>query len=283
MFRRIFNSISKLNKTVLIILVIILFFLVYSFSFKVFRKWISSSPKTDIVNIDTRGEKNRVQQELERKEIEDRKKSVLLRFNESKKMFISSGNIEDIKVEGEMMDNFNRITISFVKLRGIDGKFEPDNRGKTNTGIEFETDFNYFVVKDRDKTEYYKIPVAVKSDFQSMYNRMIFTSVDYIVNKKDLGKIRVCKGNDEKGIMPWKKDDLIHKILYKREVGKIQPEKDFQKSKKNFTIKIKKSNRDIIIQTMGKDFIKVTSGDNIAYYEVYKDLYEYLDTEIFGD
>lgn len=283
MFRRIFNSISKLNKTVLIILVIILFFLVYSFSFKVFRKWISSSPKTDIVNIDTRGEKNRVQQELERKEIEDRKKSVLLRFNESKKMFISSGNIEDIKVEGEMMDNFNRITISFVKLRGIDGKFEPDNRGKTNTGIEFETDFNYFVVKDRDKTEYYKIPVAVKSDFQSMYNRMIFTSVDYIVNKKDLGKIRVCKGNDEKGIMPWKKDDLIHKILYKREVGKIQPEKDFRKSKKNFTIKIKKSNRDIIIQTMGKDFIKVTSGDNIAYYEVYKDLYEYLDTEIFGD
>lgn len=283
MFRRIFNSISKLNKTVLIILVIILFFLVYSFSFKVFRKWISSSPKTDIVNIDTRGEKNRVQQELERKEIEDRKKSVLLRFNESKKMFISSRNIEDIKVEGEMMDNFNRITISFVKLRGIDGKFEPDNRGKTNTGIEFETDFNYFVVKDRDKTEYYKIPVAVKSDFQSMYNRMIFTSVDYIVNKKDLGKIRVCKGNDEKGIMPWKKDDLIHKILYKREVGKIQPEKDFQKSKKNFTIKIKKSNRDIIIQTMGKDFIKVTSGDNIAYYEVYKDLYEYLDTEIFGD
>lgn len=283
MFKRIFNSISKLNKTVLIILIIVVFFLVYGFSFKVFRKWISNSPKTDIVNIDTRGEKNRVQQELERKEIEDRKKSVLLRFNESKKMFISSGNIEDIKVEGEMMDNFNRITISFVKLRGIDGKFEPDNRGKTNNGIEFETDYNYFVVKDRNKTEYYKIPVAVKSDFQSMYNRMIFTSVDYIVNKKDLGKIRVCKGNDEKGIMPWKKDDLIHKILYKREVGKIQPEKDFQKSKKNFTIKIRKSNRDIIIQTMGKDFIKVTSGDNIAYYEVYKDLYEYLDTEIFGD
>ena len=44
---------------------------------------------------------------------------------------------------------------------------------------------------------------------------------------------------------------------------------------------MEKSGEKIYIQTMGKDFIRVTCGDNIAYYEVYPELYNYLHDEVF--
>ena len=75
---------------------------------------------------------------------------------------------------------------------------------------------------------------------------------------------------------------MINKILYKREVGKIQPEKEFTRVKDNYTIKVDKSGVVLSIQTMGKDFIKVTCGDNTAYYEVYPYLYNYLHYKEFN-
>lgn len=290
-FSTIFNSIynivvlagSKLNKTTQIIILMAIFFLFYFISFNGFKGWIDSNKKEDVVTIDTRGEKNQIDEDLDRKEKEEKKKSGMQRLHESRKLFISNDEVENIKIDGEILDSFKRISISFVKLRGIEGEFKPKNKGNSNNNISFETDMNYFVIKYDNKTEYYKIPVAVKNDFEDMYTRMIYTSVDYITNKKDLGKIVLYKGDEQKSVLPWRKDDLVDKILYKREVGKIQPEKDFNKSKVNFTIKINKSNREIVIQTMGMDFIKVTSGDNVAYYEVYQDLYKYLDEDVFKE
>lgn len=276
-----FKKIMKLNKTLLLLIVVILFFIIYFFSFKLSRDYISSKSGEDVISIDTRGEKNKIQEELDQKNKAEEKMLPLQKFNQSKKLFISDENVENIKIEGEMLENIKRLMTSFVKVRAVEGEFKPQNKGNTNNHVDFETDFNYFMVKSDEKIEYYKIPVSVKDDFQSMYKRMIYTSVDYITNKDGLGKIRLYKGNEEKGVLPWKRDDLINKILYKREVGKIQPEKEFQKTKVNFTIKIEKNGNKIDIQTMGKDFIKVTNDDNIAYYEVYQDLYNYLDKDIF--
>ena len=121
----------------------------------------------------------------------------------------------------------------------------------------------------------------MKAELESEYRKLIYTSVDFITNKENMGSIRLYHGDKSKKVWPWKKDDLIYKILYKREVGKIQPEKEFRKSKDNYTIKMEKSGEEIYIQTMGKDFIKVTCGDNIAYYEVYPELYNYLHDEVF--
>ena len=50
-----------------------------------------------------------------------------------------------------------------------------------------------------------------------MYRRMIYTSLDFITDNSGIGKMTVLHGNDEKRIWPWRKDDVVHKILYKRE------------------------------------------------------------------
>lgn len=276
-----FNKLSKLNKTLLLLLIIILFFVIYFFSFKLSRNYIQSKTGEDVVSIDTRGEKSKIEEDIELRNKAESKMQPLQKFNQSKKLFISDDSVENIKIEGEMLENLKRLSTSFVKVRSIEGEFNPQNRGNTNNNVKFETDFNYFVVESDGKKENYKVPISVKEDFQGMYKRMIYTSVDYIKNKDGVGDIRVYKGNEEKGVFPWKKDDLINKILYKREVGKIQPQKEFHRTKTNFTIKIEKNGNKIDIQTMGKDFIQVTNSDNVAYYEVYQDLYNYLDKEVF--
>ena len=67
----------------------------------------------------------------------------------------------------------------------------------------------------------------------------------------------------------------------KRIVGKIQPEKNKERSKYNFTIDIHGDNYTLKIETMGKDYVKISSDKGEAYYEVSIALYEYLREEIF--
>ena len=67
----------------------------------------------------------------------------------------------------------------------------------------------------------------------------------------------------------------------KRQVGKIQPEKSKERSDYNFTINIKGDNYEVTIETMSKDYVKITSGDLQAYYEVYTGLFEYIKDNVF--
>ena len=67
----------------------------------------------------------------------------------------------------------------------------------------------------------------------------------------------------------------------KRQVGKIQPEKSKERSDYNFTINIKGENYEVTIETMSKDYVKITSGDLQAYYEVYTGLFEYIKDNVF--
>ncbi len=274
---------KNFKKSTILILAIIGFLFLYMFSFKMSRGYIKHQieKNNSLTNIANDGEKTRVQQELDNKKMLENKKGLLLRLKESKKAYLSDDQVENIKIEGSALEDFKRATSNFVKVREVEENFKAENKGKTNNDIQFETDFNYFLLKSGKKKEAYKIPISDKKDFQNMYRRMIYTSVEFITADGSIGDVKVYHGNEEKNIYFWKKKDLINKILYKREVGKIQPEKEFSKEKDNYTIKIEKSGKELTIQTMGKDFIKVSCGDNNAYYEVYPDLYNYLHDKIF--
>lgn len=281
MIRKILDRILH-NKILMIVFAVALFFIFYIGAFNIVgSKLDEGNGDTNIIDVEGESGKSEIQQQLESKKAIESKKSLLERFSSVKKMFISNDDVENIKIEGETLENFKRNIDLFVKIRAIDEAFNPVNKGTTESDIDFETDFKYFKLKSGKKVEYYKIPVTMESSFESSFRKMIYTSVDFIKNKEGLGKVKLYYKDEEKGVWPWKKDDLLYKILYKREVGKIQPEKEFRKSKDNFTIKMEKSGTDVSIQTMGKDFIKVTNGDNVAYYEVYPDLYNYLKDEVF--
>ena len=285
LIKRLFNWIAgiflKLNIIVRVVVVILIFMLLYSISFKMARINIDKGQTMDIMSVDTGGEKTKTQEAMEAKKAEDAKKTLLVRFKESKKIYISNEETENIKISGETLEQFKRKAEVFVKVRNLDDDFKTSNKGYTDNNLHFKTDFNYFVITSGKRVENYKVPVSMKAELESEYRKLIYTSVDFITNKENMGSIRLYHGDKSKKVWPWKKDDLIYKILYKREVGKIQPEKEFRKSKDNYTIKMEKSGEEIYIQTMGKDFIRVTCGDNIAYYEVYPELYNYLHDEVF--
>ena len=285
LIKRLFNWIAgiflKLNIIVRVVVVILIFMLLYSISFKMARINIDKGQTMDIMSVDTGGEKTKTQEAMEAKKAEDAKKTLLVRFKESKKIYISNEETENIKISGETLEQFKRKTEVFVKVRNLDDDFKTSNKGYTDNNLHFKTDFNYFVITSGKRVENYKVPVSMKAELESEYRKLIYTSVDFITNKENMGSIRLYHGDKSKKVWPWKKDDLIYKILYKREVGKIQPEKEFRKSKDNYTIKMEKSGEKIYIQTMGKDFIRVTCGDNTAYYEVYPELYNYLHDEVF--
>ncbi|MGP1618665.1 hypothetical protein [Peptostreptococcus stomatis] len=285
LIKRLFNWIAgiflKLNIIVRVVVVILIFMLLYSISFKMARINIDKGQTMDIMNVDTGGEKTKTQEAMEAKKAEEAKKSLLVRFKESKKIYISDEETENIKISGETLEQFKRKAEVFVKVRNLDDDFKTSNKGYTDNSLNFKTDFNYFVITSGKRVENYKVPVSMKAELEAEYRKLIYTSVDFITNKENMGSIRIYHGDESKKVWPWKKDDLIYKILYKREVGKIQPEKEFKKSKDNYTIKMEKSGVKIFIQTMGKDFIKVTCGDNTAYYEVFPELYNYLHDEVF--
>lgn len=285
LIKRLFNWIAgiflKLNIIVRVVVVILIFMLLYSISFKMARINIDKGQTMDIMSVDTGGEKTKTQEAMEAKKVEEAKKSLLVRFKESKKIYISDEETENIKISGETLEQFKRKAEVFVKVRNLDDDFKTSNKGYTDNSLNFKTDFNYFVITSGKRVENYKVPVSMKAELEAEYRKLIYTSVDFITNKENMGSIRIYHGDESKKVWPWKKDDLIYKILYKREVGKIQPEKEFKKSKDNYTIKMEKSGVKIFIQTMGKDFIKVTCGDNTAYYEVFPELYNYLHDEVF--
>ena len=273
----------RIKKSAIIVIAVVGFFLLYFFSFKMSRGYISkhANSETAVMNVENGGEKTKVQQEIESKIKAENRKGVLQRFKESKKVYISDDQVKNIKIDGATLDSFKRSMSNFVKVRDVSDDFKPQNEITTNNNIVLKTDFNYMVAQAGNKQESYKIPVSEKEDFQNMYRRMIYTSVEFITNGDKIGEVKLYNKNNEKRVWFWQKKNLIRKILYKREVGKIQPEKEFRKTKENYTIKIDKSGVVVSIQTMGRDFIKVKCGDNVAYYEVYPDLYDYLNGKVF--
>lgn len=254
----------KLKKSVLVSMSIVTFFIIYGLAFYAGTY------------LDNRGETK-----VEAKEDEQVDNRPLMKqLSSKKKIYISNGEIENIKVEETYWDEIKYELTKFSQVRKSD-KLTPIYTGYSDDGIRFSTDLNLFRIYTVNEEVYYKIPVSEKENFEKILSGSIYTSFDFVKKYKTWKDVKVSYNNQMKTIHKWKYDDLSYKMSAKRIVGKIQPEKSDERSKYKFTIDIKGDNYTLKIETMGKDYLKISSSKGEAYYEVSIALYDYLRETIF--
>ena len=132
-----------------------------------------------------------------------------------------------------------------------------------------------------NKEEYYKIPVSSKDEFKKILEKSIYTSFDFVKQYKTWKEVKITYKDKTKNLSRWKYDDLANTMASKRIVGKVQPEKSKERSDYNFVIQIKADNYEAKIETMGEDYVKISSKDLSSYYEVHTALYTYIKDEVF--
>ena len=255
----------KLKKKAAILIGVVVFFIIYFISFR--------------IGINMEKDKSEVPKKVEKEEEDNR--SLRTQIKEKKKVYISDKNIENIKIEEDMWDEIKLFFSDFKKVRNTTSSYEAVHEGYSDDGVKFSTDLNFFRAYTVNKEEYYKVPVSSKDAFKKLLDESIYTSFDLLSHYKDWKEVTITHGKEIKKVHRWKFDDLAHKMISKRVVGKVQPEKSKERSDYNFTINIKGDNFDVKVDTMGKDYVKVTSKKNVSYYEVHTSLFDYLKNEIF--
>ena len=256
----------RLKKRVLIIICVVFFFIIYGGAFY-FGMYLDNKDKAKIEVTE------------EKEEIDDR--PLMKQLITKKKIYISSGEIENIKIDEIYWDEIKYELTKFSKIRKSE-KFSPIYTGYSDDGVRFSTDLNIFRIYTVNEEVYYKVPISEKTEFENVLRGSIYTSFDFVKKYKTWKNVKISYENQTKTIHKWKYDDLSYKMSAKRIVGKIQPEKSKERSKYNFTIDIKGDNYDIKVETMGKDYVKISSNNGEAYYEVSIALYDYLRETIFN-
>ncbi|WP_242824233.1 hypothetical protein [[Clostridium] dakarense] len=213
-------------------------------------------------------------------EQEEDTRSLVNQISSKKKIYVSDSKVENVKIEETYWDEIKVLFSEFTKVRKPDS-FNPVYNGYSDDGVRFSTDLNYFRVYTVNKEEYYKIPVATKKEFNKLIDESIYTSFDFIKQYKGWESVEITYKEETKKIHKWKFDDLAYKMGAKRIVGKVQPEKSKERSDYNFTIKIKGEHYDAKVETMSKDYVKITSGKAVSYYEVTPTLFDYIKEDIF--
>lgn len=254
----------KLKKNVIVILGIIAFFIVYFISFKIGT------------NLDqkTEGVSKKVKEEVEDT------RPLLTQIRDKERIYLSDQNVQNVKIEEE---NWNEIKYFFNDLKKIrkTESYEPIFEGYSDDGIKFSTDLDFFRIYTVNTEEYYKVPVASKDSFKKLLTESMYTSFEFLKQYKTWKSATVSYNGEVKKISKWKYDDLSYKMISKRVVGKVQPEKSKERSKYNFTINLIGENYNVKVDVMGKDYIKIISKDSETYYEVHDTLFNYLKDEIF--
>lgn len=254
----------KLKKKAAILIGVVIFFIIYFISFK--------------IGINMEKDKSEVPKKVET-ETEDNR-SLMTQIKEKKKIYVSDKNVENIKIEEDMWNEVKFFFSEFKKVRNTTS-YEAIYEGYSDDGIKFSTDLNFFRVYTVNKEEYYKVPIDSKNSFKKLLDESIYTSFDLLSHYKDWKEVTITYGKETKKVHKWKFDDLEHKMISKRVVGKVQPEKSKERSDYNFSINIKGENFAVKVDTMGKDYVKVTSKKTVSYYEVHTSLFDYLKNEIF--
>lgn len=258
----------KLKKGTVLILGVILFFLVYFISFN-FGRYLDQG------NLDP--------VKVENKKEED-KRPLMTQLNTEEKIYLSDQSVENVRIEESYWSKLKVLFKEFAEIRNPDG-YTPIYNGYSANGIRFSTDLNYFRVYTVNKEQYYKVPVALKEEFETNLAESIYLSFDFVRQYKSWETVKVSYNNDIKKIHKWKFDDLSYKMGSKRSVGKVQPEKSKERSEYNFTINIQGEQYDSKIETMGKNYVKISAGEGDemveAYYEVHTGLYEYFVYDVF--
>lgn len=256
---------KKLKPMTVIIIFICLFVSIYLVGFLLGRMSIEA-PTTKDVN------------EQSQNVVEDNRSKMKLLLS-SKKIFLTYKNASNIKIEKQSMNDLKYFFNEISKIRAVEN-YKPTYVGYTNTGVKFSTDLVYFKLYDLQSEEFYKVPINSKKSFEKLLIKSIFTSFDFL-SRYDMWNEVVLKYKDEsKQIFPWSKNDLAHTLLFKREVGKVQPEK--YANEKNYEMDVKGDIFSLKIETRSQDFIKVTCKGATTYYEVEPTFYNYLKEEVFS-
>lgn len=257
----------KLKKGAALLIGILGFFVVYFIAFnfgKSLDKQIETNPKkTEEGSEDTR--------------------SLLAQVSSKKKIYVSDkskNSVDSVKIEDGYWDEIKYSFKEFSEVRPPES-YDELYVGYTDDGIRFSTDLSHFRVYTVNKEEYYKVPVGYKKEFEDLIEESIYTSFDFIKQYKSWEKVTVTYGDKSKNIHKWKYDKLAYQMAAKRMVGKVQPEKNKERSKYNFVIDVKGKNYEAKMETMGKDYVKITCKGKEAYYEVNDRLFEYIRDEIF--
>ena len=235
----------KIKKSVLVAISIVAFFIIYGLAFYA-GTYLDNKDKPKV-------------ESKEDEEIDNR--PLMKQLSSKKKIYMSNEEVENIKVDEIYWDEVKYELTKFSKVR--------------------KSDLNLFRIYTVNEEVYYKIPVSEKTRFEKVLSGSIYTSFDFVKKYKTWKNVSVSYNDQKKTIHKWKYDDLAYKMSSKRIVGKIQPEKNKERSKYNFTIDIQGDNYTLKIETMGKDYVKISSDKGEAYYEVSIALYEYLREEIF--
>lgn len=253
----------KLKKEVIMLIFISAFFIVYAIAFKI---------GTDI---DKKNETT-----VKKVQEEEDNRSLMTQISTKDKIYVSDSKVDNVKIEKDYWEGMKYLFREFSKIRNPES-YNPIYNGYSDDGIRFSTDLNYFRIYTVNKEEFYKIPVEKKTEVEQVLKNSIYTSFDLIKQYKTWKNVEVIYGGQVKTIHKWKYDDIAYNMASKRMVGKVQPERSKERSDYNFAINIKGENYEVKVDTMGKDYVKITCGDTSSYYEVSTRLFEYIRDSIF--
>lgn len=254
----------KIKKRVIILIGMIVFFIVYAGTYIYFSKQQESSEPVKVQD----------------KSTESDNKTLISQMKETDTVYISDDKLKDVRIEKDYWDQIKFFSTKFKEVRKP-SNYESKYEAYMDNGIRFSTDLDYFRIYTVNKEEFYKIPVSEKQAFDKLLQESIYTSIDSVKKYKTWDSVEIIYKDEVKKPWKWKYDDLAYKISVKRLVGKIQPEKSKERSEYNFTIKIHGDGYSTTLETMGNDYVKITSDKATAYYEVHDGLYEYLKNDIF--
>ncbi|MEG1284431.1 MAG: hypothetical protein RSD22_01725 [Romboutsia sp.] len=258
----------KMKPGFMIAIILAIFFLVYFIFFNIGQK-LDKQPDQKVITEDNETEDTR---------------TLIVQVMSKKKIYLtdeSNKDLSGVKIEEDYWDEIKYAFNQFSDIRKPD-KYTELYSGYSDDGIRFSTDLNVFRVYTVNKEEYYKIPVSSKVEFENIIKKSIYTSFDFAKQYKSWEKVKITSSTGEaKTIKKWKYDDFSYKMASKRMVGKVQPEKSMERSKYNFAIDISGKGYELRIETMGKDYVKITSNGSISYYEVHIGMFEYLKDEVF--
>lgn len=254
----------KLKKGAILPISLFIFFVLYFVSFWWFSK---DESKLEEVTVENQSQK-------------ESNRSLLSQLRYKNKIYLSDGKVSNIRVEKEYWDELDYILAELNEVR-TPNSYEEIYSGNSDDGIKFSTDLNYLRIYTVNKEAYYKIPVDSKEEFENVLKKSIYTSFGFVSQHKNWESVKITYKDKTKKINKWKFDDLSYKMASKRIVGKVQPEKSKERSKYNFTITITIEGQEVKMETMGDDYVKITSYNLQSYYEVHNALYEYIKNDIF--
>ena len=175
----------KVKKSAILIMGIICFFIIYFAAFNYFSN-IGKGQGTKIPDVEEKVDA----------------RSLLSQFKSKKKIYISDGNVSNVRMEEEKVQEFQYSFNEFSKIRTPDS-YKPIYEGYTDDDIKFSTDLNVFRVYTVNKEEYYKVPVAYKKEFKEILDTSIYTSFDFIKQYKTWKQVTIDYGDETKKISGW--------------------------------------------------------------------------------